>query len=227
MFFLKTIRHQKINWNASCRVAVRAMLCASVLAMTAPVNAQTIYRAVGADGKITFTDRLPVTADQATALDAKGKPMPAAGAALPFELRQVVNKYPVTLYTSSNCTPCAAGRALLSARGVPFAEKTVNTVDDTEALRRVSGGGSLPLLTIGAQQLKGFSDSEWTQFLNAAGYPASSMLPNGYRQEPVTALVAAQTVQTGTKAEELSAQQEPAPSAPPAQTPPNPAGIRF
>jgi glutaredoxin len=226
MSFLKTTRHQKNIWNSSCRVCVHALLCATVLALTAPLGAQTVYRAVGADGKVTFTDMLPPASDKATALDASAKPVAAVGTALPFELRLVATKYPVTLYTSGNCAPCAAGRSLLSGRGVPFTEKTVNTNEDTEALRRISGGSSLPLLTIGAQQLRGFSDSEWTQFLNAAGYPASSMLPTGYRQEAATPLVAAQSVQTGTKTDELPTQQV-SPSAAPVEAPPNPAGIRF
>jgi hypothetical protein len=70
---------------------------------------------------------------------------------------------------------------LLTSRGVPFNERTVTTAEDAEALQRLAGESSLPFLTIGGQRLKGFSDSEWTQFLDAAGYPKTSALPSGYR----------------------------------------------
>jgi hypothetical protein len=51
----------------------------------------------------------------------------------------------------------------------------------SSALQRLSSQNSLPLLTIGTQQLKGFGDTEWSQYLDAAGYPKSnSQLPAGY-----------------------------------------------
>ena len=70
---------------------------------------------------------------------------------------------PVTLYTSSDCAPCNSGRSLLNARGIPYSEKLINTAEDGEALKRLSGDMTLPFLTIGAQQIKGYFDAEWTQ----------------------------------------------------------------
>ncbi len=79
--------------------------------------------------------------------------------------------FPVTLYTAAHCAPCASARNLLVSRGIPFTERTVGSNEDIEALKRLSGNTSLPFGSIGNQQLQGFSDSEWTQYLNAAGYP--------------------------------------------------------
>ncbi len=200
---------------------------AMLLAMGA-TQAQTIYRIVGADGHVTFSDKPPKAADNATALGAGGRPLSPAATVLPLELRLVAGKYPVTLYAADGCAPCATGRELLSRRGIPFAEKTVSTAEDFEALQRVSGASSLPFLTIGGQQIKGFSDSEWTQFLDAAGYPKTSLLPAGYRAPPATPLVALQKGAPVAKPEE--AQTQPAPmeaSQTPASPPPNPAGIQF
>ena len=151
--------------------AANAAFCAALLLTAGLAQAQTIYRVVGPDGKVTFSDKPPVSAANMTATDAGGKATGANGPTLPFELRQVVSKYPVTLYTANNCAPCASGRTLLSGRGIPFTEKTVNTAEDADALQRISGENSLPFLTIGGQQIKGYSESEWTQFLDAAGDP--------------------------------------------------------
>ena len=147
-----------------------------------PSQAQ-VYRIVGPDGKVTFSDKAPVDPQARPKADVANGGVAANGNAsgLPYALQQVATKYPVTLYTGNDCNPCGSGRAMLLARGVPFTEKTVNSNDDIQTLQRLSGETALPFLTIGSQQLKGFADTEWTQYLSAAGYPASSALPANYR----------------------------------------------
>ncbi len=192
-------------------------------------QAQQIYRIVGPDGRVTFSDQPPQPSTNAKVTSATGEAGKAAvNASLPFELRKVAGQYPVILYSGDNCGPCASARAMLTTRGVPFSEKTVTTFEDTQALQRLSGDNSLPFLTIGSQQLKGFSDAEWTQFLDAAGYPKSSVLPASYRQAPATPLVAAApavapVVRDGARPA-TPATAVPSPTAP---APDNPAGIRF
>ena len=196
--------------------------CAVFLGVTAVSVAQPVYRIVGPDGKVTFSDKPPAVVNAkvttATGASAGG----AASSSLPFELRQVAQKYPVTLYTGENCSPCQSARSLLITRGVPFTEKTVTTTEDSQALQRLSGENSLPFATIGGQQLKGFSDAEWTQFLNAAGYPATSVLASTYRQAPATPLV------TVAAAPATAAPTRPAAPVPqPSPAAANPSGIRF
>jgi glutaredoxin len=195
-------------------------------------NAQQIYRIVGPDGRVTFTDKAPLESTKAAPAPAvplaggTGAGGTGAGGNLPFELRQVASRYPVTFYTGTGCGPCISGRALLARRGIPFTEKTVNSNDDIEALKRLSGAPSLPLLTIGGQQLKGFSEIEWVEFLDAAGYPKTSQLPPSYTPAPATPLVAVQAPQ----APAPRAAEAPAVPPPPASVqvaPDNPAGIRF
>lgn len=210
-------------------LACYALVVIGVLLTAGQAQAQTIYRVVGPDGKVTFSDKPPAPSAQVTVTGAGGAPIGnGAGAALPFALRQVISQYPVTLYSSDNCAPCGAGRALLNKRGIPFTEKTVNSADDAQALQRISGDNSLPFLTIGGQQIKGYSDAEWSQFLDAAGYPKASVLPAGYRQPPVTPLVAAQQAGTATPAKPAQVAPSPAqPSAPALDPSANPAGIKF
>ena len=200
----------------------------AALVLATAVQAQTVYRIVGADGKVTFSDKPPASAEQgkiaSTGIGAKADP---TGAALPFELRQVVSKYPVVLYTMSKCAPCDTGRALLMSRGVPFNERTVNTPEDQDYLQRLTSDSSLPYLTIGSQRIRGLSDLEWTQYLDAAGYPQKSMLPGTFRYAAPTPLVAVQKAPT-TKAEErlLAPVAETNANRPPTN-PSNPTGITF
>jgi glutaredoxin len=205
-----------------------SVLCFSVLATLAhtSVQAQTLYRIVGTDGRVTFSDKPPVTPAKVTTLSADGKDTSVSNAALPYELRQVANKYPVTLFASKECAPCDEGRTLLRSRGIPFAEKTINTNEDAESLKRLADTTSLPLLTIGSQQIKGYSTPEWTQYLNAAGYPEKSKLPANYRYADPSPLVAAKAPSAPTQAATPPTRTAPATVAP-RTSPDNPAGIQF
>lgn len=197
------------------------------LTLTASMaQAQTIFRIVGPDGRVTFSDKQP-EANGKAAVQGSARPggTPATDG-LPFELRQISTRFPVTLYTGDNCAPCDSGRALLSGRGIPFAERTITTQQDVEALQRLSGQNSLPFLTIGGQKIRGFLASEWVQYLDAAGYPQSSQLPAGYRNPPAAPLVALPKPipAEGKPSETALPTEQPQP---PAANPSNPAGIVF
>lgn len=212
--------------------SITLLLGSAALVLAASgVQAQTIYRIVGADGKVTFSDKPPVSAEQGkVATTGVGAAAANPSSGLPFELRQVVTKYPVVLYTSTACAPCDTGRTLLLTRGVPFSERTVATPEDRAYLQRLTGDNSLPYLTIGTQRIRGLSDQEWTQYLDAAGYPKTSVLPTTYRNAAPTPLVAIQTpaAPSGKTPEKPdAAAKEAAPYQPPPANPSNPAGIQF
>ncbi len=218
---------------------VAAALLAGALA------AQPVYRIVGADGRVTYADTPPAVAGQNKVNEAGRAPEADATVPLPLSLRTVARQYPVALYTTANCTPCATGRALLVHRGIPFTEKTIISSEDAEALQSLSGENALPLLTIGAQRIKGWTETQWQLFLDAAGYPKSSQLPRTYRLPaavplvaPAPALVASPGPGTPANPGALPAPTVASPSVPTRQqtatplTPfgainPNPAGIRF
>ncbi|MCR6476573.1 glutaredoxin family protein [Variovorax sp. ZS18.2.2] len=198
----------------------------ALLLVAAGAMAQPIYRNVDKNGKVTFSDRAPAASTEPAA-GPQGAAAPASTAGLPYELRQVAQRYPVTLYTSEDCAPCSQARSLLTTRGIPFDERTVKSNEEIEALQRLSSQSSLPLLTIGSQQLKGYADNEWSQYLDAAGYPKSNSLPAGYRNAPARPLVAAQQAAPAPRAAAPAAQPAPPPAAPSDAGAGNPAGIKF
>lgn len=69
---------------------------------------------------------------------------------LPYELKQIATRFPVTIYTGSDCA--CSSLPLLSSRGVPFTERTVASNEDIAALERLSSSSSLPFGTIGGQR---------------------------------------------------------------------------
>ncbi|MES2960313.1 MAG: DUF4124 domain-containing protein, partial [Pseudomonadota bacterium] len=100
------------------RQSVLFSALATALLLAAPA-AHALFKVIGPDGRVTYTDRPPLASE--------GKVMPvnsdtgrASDPALPLALRQVATRFPVTLYTASNCgEACMLGRAMLSKRGVP------------------------------------------------------------------------------------------------------------
>lgn len=195
-----------------------------LMAISAPCHAQ--YKVVGPDGKVTYTDRAPAPSNgKVTSLTARGGAA-VGDAALPLELRQAAARYPVTLYvTAGACEPCESARQLLRTRGIPVAEKQVQSPEDSEALERLSGGRDAPTLTIGSQTLRGLAPEVWNSYLDAAGYPRQSQLPASYQYPPATPITE--------RREAVAARPVPARVVPPAdadaapRAPANTSGIKF
>lgn len=207
------------------------LLVSATLGLLGPAFAQ--YKVVGPDGRVTYTDRPPAT--EGGKVQSLGRQSPGAAtstpgdASLPFELRQVVARYPVVLYTGASCPPCDAARQLLRERGVPYAERQILSDEDSLALHRITGGRTIPSLGVGTQMLRGFNPADWAGYLDVAGYPRESRLPRGW-QPPAPAPLVARASAPGTEA---AAAAEPARSRPPLPVAPPPAAeasapsIRF
>ena len=163
--------------------ALLALLALVALEMgLGSLPAWALYKVVLPDGSVTYTDRPPAgNTARITALGKGSTPTGQADVALPVDLRQAAQRYPVVLYTSTDCTPCEAGRRLLVQRGVPYTERRIVSEEDALLLERLSGGRTVPSLTIGAQPVRGLSETDWVAYLDAAGYPRESRLPRGWQ----------------------------------------------
>lgn len=233
--------HTTQSAPARTRGLLWVVACLSAAALWPSAHAQGVFRVVGPDGKVTFTDRPPSAptgpsglagAETSATTDNTG-----AGGTLPVALRQAMARFPVVLYTGIDCNACDVGRKHLLAQGVPYTEKTVTTQPDADALKQLSGAQTVPYLTIGKQGLKGYNETEWQRYLVAAGYPAKNALPTGYKNPAPAPLAAAAQGHTPARANtpDTSTGTTPAPQAPPSTTTvapvpsrnTNPAGIRF
>ena len=196
-----------------------------MLCLLSAVPAWAQYKVVTPDGKVTYTDR-PVAAPGAQVQPLRRGASPAgpvsgpAAVPLPADLRPVAARFPVTLYTNTDCAPCETGRKLLQQRGVPYSERSVSSDDDIAALQRLTSGRSVPTLTVGAQALRGFLEADWHGTLDLAGYPRESRLPKGYPTPVAVPLTARAPVAPVTPVS--AAPVEAAQPSPPAS-----AGIRF
>lgn len=207
----------------SPRSAAR-LLALAIAAAAFALPAQALYKVVGPDGKITYTDRPPSASEgKVMPLTSTGSAAPVNPNELPPELRQVVARYPVTLYVVAECTPCDSARALLRQRGIPFAERIVSSDEDIEAVQRLIGSRDVPSLTLGTQVLRGFSPETWTAYLDTAGYPRESRLPPGYTYAAATPVTQrAEPAPPVARPPQATAAPPRAPA-----SPAPPAGIRF
>lgn len=205
------------------RLLAATAMSTAVAALFVTMPAHALYKVVGPDGKITYTDQPNVsTQNKVQTVSGNGSVANDAGA-LPYELRQAVSRYPVTVFVATDCSPCDAGKQLLRQRGIPYTEKVISTNEDGEALKRITGESRLPALTVGAQIVRGWQSEEWTSYLDAAGYPKQSQLPPTFpqvRSEPMTQ-------STRAPAAPAPAPRAPAPAPAPVEAPPPPSGIRF
>ena len=157
------------------------------LSLCTPALAQ--YKVVLPDGSVTYTDRpRPDGNARITPLGRSGAPV-STEPTLPQDLRQATQRYPVTLYTTTECAPCESGRKFLQQRGIPFSERRIVSEEDTLAMERAVGGRTVPALTVGAQPMRGYAEADWTAYLDAAGYPRESKLPRNWQNPAPVAMV--------------------------------------
>lgn len=181
-----------------------------------------LYKWVGQDGKVTYSDTPPPASVKRVEEKAISSAGPATSS-LPFELASAVKANPVTLYTTSKCSGCDSGRALLNARGIPYTEKTVNSNEDIARLQQVGGDKQLPFLTVGRNKQSGFEADAWNTMLSGAAYPEASQLPASYRNSPPQAAAPKKAAET--RAEAAPAHDTPGDSLPAAGN--APPGFRF
>ncbi|MEY4766064.1 MAG: hypothetical protein RI907_2737 [Pseudomonadota bacterium] len=213
---MSTHRLSTPAWRATAALALVGLMT------SLPTPVWALYKVVGPDGRVTYTDR-PEPAAKASKLrtpDRKGD----GTAGLPYALQQAATRYPVVLLTSQPCAPCQSGRDWLRARGIPFQEMTVNTSEDTQALKRLSGSDQVPVLRVGSQVLSGYQTQEWASYLDLAGYPASAQLPASYVWPEAQPLAGGKPK----AADDDARANRPSPSAPPPFEPEDaPRGFRF
>ncbi|MEP6607866.1 MAG: glutaredoxin family protein [Burkholderiaceae bacterium] len=179
--------------------SIFAWIAASMVALLlSPVMAQTstdpdkevrkfLYRWTDARAQINYGDRPPPDAQNLLRIDLRqiGEQVQSM---LPYAVRRAQATYPVMLFTAGKCPPCTTAREFLAKRGIPFAERTIETGDDSVELKRLTQAEGVPVVSVGTASLIGFDPDEWNLALDASGYPKTSQLTVAFKQEPARPL---------------------------------------
>lgn len=172
-----------------CAWVVRLTVASIALAASTFAAAQSTFRWVDAQGGVHYGDQPPPSgAVRVTAAGSGAR----ESAGLPPALGRIARDYPVVLYVTDDCKPCALGRRLLIERGVPYTERSVTGPEDVDAFKALGFAEiGFPALSVGRERDSGFDNQTWSRLLDAAGYPAQSLLPAGWRAPAAGALAPA------------------------------------
>jgi glutaredoxin len=141
------------------------------LAVTSAVATAQTYRYVDPQGHTVISDTPP----PGRARDVSKALGVAPDSGLPFAVQQAAANFPVTLYTSADCTQeCKDGRDVLNKRGVPFTEKMLQKPEDVEELKALAGEAAVPVIKVGKQFFRGYHADAWNNLLDLAGYPKTA-----------------------------------------------------
>ena len=153
--------------------------------------AQLLYRWTDEKGRTQITDTAPPPgAKDVRKIRSSGNTAAPAAPGTPgtqpaLALAQAMKEYPITLYTSPNCTgPCNAARDLLNKRGVPFSEVQVWEEESNAELKRATGNTQVPAIRVGSSVMSGYEANAYGALLDNAGYPAEGALPEGTQAAP-------------------------------------------
>ena len=161
----------------------------SMLAVSFFASAQPLYKWVDKSGKVHYSDQPPPK-------EIKKVDQPRLGTStietsgLSYETQKAAQDFPVTLYTTPDCSAgCASAREFLSRRGIPFRESRVVTPADGDAFKQALKTDKLlfPALTVGSQQQLGFEEDTWHSLLDVAGYPRTAIPGAANRTVPAPA----------------------------------------
>ncbi|MFT3804422.1 MAG: glutaredoxin family protein [Burkholderiaceae bacterium] len=168
-------------------ITLIATAIATAIAMCGLPASAAQYKWIDTGGRVNYSDRQPP--HDAQILESPGTAPADAEAVLPYAIRQASAKYPVLLYTSSDCEPCGSAREHLLKRGIPFTEYTLRTKADTDAyVRNGFDGKTVPGIKVGRQTASGYDATALNALLDAAGYPKSARLPAQYMRPAPRAL---------------------------------------
>lgn len=145
------------------RLAI-ALLCA--LAAMPTAFAESLYKSIGPDGRVVYSDRPPATGRIDKILRFKDLPssaLPVSAAANLDKMRGAGSASNdaamggVVLFSARWCGYCKKAKSYMNGKGIAYQEIDIDTPPGMAAFARAGGGRGVPLLIAGEQRVQGFS----------------------------------------------------------------------
>jgi glutaredoxin len=152
------------------------------LFFTSLACAQTLYKSIGSDGRVVYSDKPPIEGKLAKTLKAEDLPNTALPAGYEAELQRMrqslnlngtktANAAPAAsasaspvLFTAVWCGYCKQAKAYLASKGVQYESIDIDTPSGKSAFAATGGSGGIPLMVAGGKQLRGFSAQAYDKF---------------------------------------------------------------
>ncbi len=151
---------------------------ASVVAATA--SAQTVYKATGLDGEVTYSDRPPAGKARAETFEFRNlpsSPLPPEvvrfrehlekSAQSRIQAARAPRSNEVRLFTAAWCGHCRRAKAHLASSQVSYTEYDIESADGMRAFIEAGGRGGIPLLVKGEERIQGYSAAAYDRMAPA------------------------------------------------------------
>jgi len=155
-------------------VKTAARLALALLCATTASPAQTVYKSVGPDGRVVYSDKPPAGGKVEKTMTFDNLPastLPASASSYVEQLRrmhardaaQAAAAPPegVVLYSAAWCGHCRQAKAWLAGHGVAYREVDVETPAGVEAFAQAGGGRGIPLLVANGRRVQGWSPAAY------------------------------------------------------------------
>lgn len=153
--------------------ALRDLLCMmlpGLLLMSTGALGGTLYKSIGPDGKVIYSDEPPANARIEKTLtyeNLPASPLPESILRYRQELqRSVQNRLRnssrrsqdnVQLFTAAWCGYCRKAKAYLAERSIPYQEYDIDTPDGKQTFVEAGAASGIPLLLWKGKQMQGFT----------------------------------------------------------------------
>jgi len=152
-----------------------------IIFFIAPLLAQadTVYKSVGPDGGIIYSDRPPADSKIEKNLifnDSPSSPLPEYVIRYKEELEKRLQKSSqeikqpgdsVQLFIAQWCGYCRKAKAYLATRKIDYREYDIDTADGMQAFAQAGGGKGVPLLLWRGQRISGFTKANYDALFGA------------------------------------------------------------
>jgi len=135
--------------------------------------AQTIYKSIGADGKVVYSDQRPAHAKVVktlTFVELPSSPVPALPKQTPSPSAPPPTPPPsppqangVVLYSATWCGYCKLAKIYLAHQGIAYSEIDIDTTQGRASFD-ANGDGGVPLLRQGTRGIRGFTAEGYDAF---------------------------------------------------------------
>ena len=138
--------------------------------------ADTLYKSVGPDGTVTYSDKPPAGNQVEKTLEytpGPASPLPDHVLQYKEELTKQAKQRATgaqstddtpQLFTASWCGFCRRAKAYLASKGISYTEHDIETPDGMAALVHFGGGRMVPILAWRGKRVQGFSETNYDAF---------------------------------------------------------------
>lgn len=153
----------------------RLGIVAALMLISAPGMTQTLYKYVGPDGKVVYSDRPPESGRIEKTLHVQNLPNTVLPSATVGELNRLrKDARPATspaartvMFTAAWCGYCRKAKAYLAQHGVAYKEVDIETPEGKTAFATASSGNGIPFLLRNGEGIRGYSKEAYDEFFAA------------------------------------------------------------